>query len=86
MGSPGGLIITINRETFTGLNFCGIHIHSIWIFVVTLSWYKAREQYMLYLEQRVHRKTFCTSVKKPFSPEKLSPFMVGHWSMLPMNF
>ena len=32
-------------------------------FAVTHSWYKAREQCMLYLEQNIHRENFCASLK-----------------------
>ena len=38
---------TMNEETFVGLNFCSVH--SIWIFMVILSRYKAREQHVFTL-------------------------------------
>ena len=42
-------VSTVNRETFAGLNFHGIH--STWIFAVILSRYKTREHYVILIEK-----------------------------------
>ena len=55
------LCYTVNGETLTGLNFRDIH--SIWIFTVIHSQYKARDQYMFILRAKIHRKNFCASLK-----------------------
>ena len=55
------ILHTVNGETFTGLNFHGIH--SIWIFMVVLSRYKASDQYMFILGAKIHRKNFRASLK-----------------------
>ena len=53
---------TVNRETFTGLNFR--NIHSTWIFAVIHSQYKARDQYIMFiLRAKIHRKNFHASLK-----------------------
>ena len=54
-------LYTVNRKTFTGLNFRGIH--SIWIFTVILSRYKASDQHMFILGAKIHRKNFRASLK-----------------------
>ena len=64
------VVNTANGKTFGGLNFCGIY--NQWIFAVILLRYNAEHLHTiyicLYLEQKIHRKNFHTSLKKPRKP------------------